>query len=91
MKKCTCCKQVKDLTGFFTNPAGIPLDKCKTCLINGAPVHDGDFKEQHADALCRYNAGKKYREIADDMGVGINTVKTWIRRGRLNLLGVEIR
>jgi DNA-directed RNA polymerase specialized sigma24 family protein len=38
------------------------------------------------DVLAAYNSGKKYKDIAAEMGVPLNTVKTWISRARSRTL-----
>lgn len=88
MKKCGSCKQNKEITEYFTDIKGMPLKKCKKCLING--TNDNSiFCSNHSDTLAAYNAGKKYKDIALEKGVSINTIKTWIRRGRLNIHGIN--
>lgn len=89
-KKCNTCKKDKELTGFFKDPAGAPMNKCKACLINGAEG-ESCHKDEHAEALALYNSGLKYHECAEKMGTNINTLKTWISRARKNALGTRIR
>lgn len=91
MKKCAGCKREKPTENYFIDIDGKPMSKCKTCIINGAPTNDRLYHVKHADALYHRNMGKKYKDIALEMGVPINTVKTWIRRARLNLLGIVPR
>ena len=88
MKKCTACRNDYELDGFFRDPStGQAMSRCKSCVINGSAsrpsyISSKSTKPEHIQALAAYNAGKKYREIAADMGRPINTIKVWISRAR---------
>lgn len=36
--------------------------------------------------MLRYNLELSYKDIAEEMGIPLNTAKTWVRRGRTQLL-----
>lgn len=83
-KTCTNCKNTKNITEYFVDVTnGLPvLGKCKRCILgeyDPSPLGSG---VDGGEALRLFNDGMKYREIADMLGVPMNTVKTWIRRAR---------
>lgn len=94
MKRCRCCKKVREDSAYFTMLNGKPMSKCKLCITE--PGHQEEERRQKSidrydEVLRLYYRGLKYREIALAVGKNINTVKTHIKRGLKATLSLPIR
>lgn len=50
-----------------------------TCKVNSMPKHFTKEFEAEAVRLAR-TSGRTHREIADDLGIGLSTLKQWISK-----------